>query len=271
MALTMQTVYEAANAAEAHMIADLLRQEGVVAHVRGEHLQGALGELPAAGLVRLEVHEEDHARARDFIARWEAAQPPEPRATEAHRSKGGGWLGGLLVGVLAGTLAATAIFRVPTATDGVDHNGDGVLDERWTVSAAGTLLKSEADRNLDGRVDFVSHFDRRGQIASAEADDDFNGTFETHLTFVRGNIDTAHVDTDGDGFPDLHAAYANGVVQTNTFIDRASGLPIRVEHHRLGKLTHAELDADHDGVLDTEVTFSPLGEVTSRRARPPSP
>lgn len=271
MALTMQTVYEAANAAEAHMIADLLRQEGVVAHVRGEHLQGALGELPAAGLVRLEVHEQDFARARDFVARWEAAQPPEPRSADVHRSTGGGWLGGLLVGVLAGALVTTGIFRTPTATDGIDHNGDGVLDERWTLSPADTLLKSEADRNLDGRIDFISHFDRRGQIATAEADDDFNGAFETRLTFLRGNIDTTDMDTDGDGFPDLHATYANGVVQSNTFIERASGLPARVEHYHLGKLTHAELDADHDGVLDTVVTYTPLGEIASRRAMPHPP
>jgi hypothetical protein len=271
MALNMQTVYEAANAAEAHMIADLLRQEGVVAHVRGEHLQGALGELPAAGLVRLEVHEEDHARARDFITRWEAAQPPEPLSTEVPSSTGGGWLGGLLIGVLVGALAAAAFLRVPATTDGIDHNGDGVLDERWTLSPAGTLLKSEADRNLDGRIDFISHFDRRGQLASAEADEDFNGSMETRLTFLRGNIDTADVDTDGDGFPDLHASYANGVVQSNTFIDRATGLPLRVEHFRLGKLTHAEVDADHEGGLDTVVTYTPLGEVASRRALPHPP
>ena len=275
MAWTMQTVYEAANAAEAHMIADLLRQEGVVAHVRGEHLQGALGELPAAGLVRLEVHPEDHARARDFIARWEAAQPPEPHAATAPAAASprgpGGWLLGVLLGVVAGAVATTAFFRTPRSTDGIDHNGDGVLDERWTLSPAGTLLKSEADRNLDGRIDFISHFDRRGQLATAEADEDFNGSFETRLTFLRGNLDRADVDTDGDGFPDLHASYANGVVQANAFIDRATGLPLRIEHYRLGKLTHAEVDADRDGVLDTVVSHTPLGEVASRRALPAAP
>jgi Putative prokaryotic signal transducing protein len=268
MAWTMQTVYEAANAAEAHMIADLLRQEGVVAHVRGEHLQGALGELPAAGLVRLEVHPQDHDRARDFIARWEAAQPQEPHAAPVPAAASPRWLGGLLLGVLAGAVVATAFFRTPTSTDGIDHNGDGVLDERWTLSPAGTLLKSEADRNLDGQIDFISHFDRRGQVATTEADDDFNGSFETHLAFVRGNLDRAEVDTDGDGFPDLHASYANGVVQANAFIDRATGLPLRVEHYRLGKLTHAEVDADRDGTLDTAVSYTPLGEVASRRALP---
>jgi hypothetical protein len=262
----MQTVYEAANAAEAHMIADLLRQEGVVAHVRGEHLQGALGELPAAGLVRLEVHADHHAKARDFIARWEAAQPPEPHATPVPSASSPRWLGGLLLGLLAGVVATTAFFRTPTSSDGVDHNGDGVLDERWTLSPAGTRLTSEADRNLDGKVDVVSRFDRKGQLDTAEADDDFNGSFESRLTFRRGSLDTVDIDSDGDGFPDLHAAYANGVVQSTTFIDRATGLPLRVEHHWLTKLTHAEVDADRDGVLDTTLTYSPLGEVTSRRA-----
>lgn len=71
----MKTVYKAGNALEAQMLLDLLKQDGITAHIRGAHLQGAIGELPAAGLVRLEVLEDDHARAREVIDRWEAANP----------------------------------------------------------------------------------------------------------------------------------------------------------------------------------------------------
>jgi len=74
----MKTLYEAANAIEAHMLVDLLKQEGLHAHIHGEHLQGAMGELPAAGLVRLVIDEADHARARTLIERWESLQPAEP-------------------------------------------------------------------------------------------------------------------------------------------------------------------------------------------------
>src|SRR5690606_18757888 len=58
--LAMKTLYQAANAVEAHMLADYLKQEGLSAHVLGEHLQGAVGELPAAGLVRLMIPDEQY-------------------------------------------------------------------------------------------------------------------------------------------------------------------------------------------------------------------
>lgn len=38
--------------------------------------------------------------------------------------------------------------------------------------------------------------ERRGQIPSAEGNDDFTGSVEARLTFLCGNIDTADVDTD---------------------------------------------------------------------------
>ncbi|MFN0315349.1 MAG: DUF2007 domain-containing protein, partial [Burkholderiales bacterium] len=66
----MKTAYEAANAVEAHMIQDVLRREEVEAEIHGEFLPGAVGELPAAGLVRVVVADEDYARAREVIGRW---------------------------------------------------------------------------------------------------------------------------------------------------------------------------------------------------------
>lgn len=71
----MKTVYQAAHALEAHMLADLIRQQGLRARVDGEYLQGGVGELPAAGLVRVLVEEEDYAAARAIVEAWDAAQP----------------------------------------------------------------------------------------------------------------------------------------------------------------------------------------------------
>ncbi|MGE4242652.1 DUF2007 domain-containing protein [Ramlibacter sp.] len=76
----MKTVYEAAHGLEAHMIADLLRQQSIVARVEGEYLAGAIGELPAAGLVRVVVDEDDYAPARRVIEGWFAEQPAEDPA-----------------------------------------------------------------------------------------------------------------------------------------------------------------------------------------------
>ena len=70
----MKKVYEAAHGLEAHMIADLLRQQGITGRVEGEYLAGAVGELPATGLVRVVVDEEDYEPARRVIERWSALQ-----------------------------------------------------------------------------------------------------------------------------------------------------------------------------------------------------
>lgn len=73
----MKTLYQASNSLEAHMILNLLEIEGIAGRIDGEFLQGGIGELPAAGLVRVMVAEEDYPAARKIIERWEAAQPPQ--------------------------------------------------------------------------------------------------------------------------------------------------------------------------------------------------
>lgn len=112
----MKTVYEAANAVEAHMLQDLLRSAHIHARVDGAYLQGAMGELPAAGLVRLVVEDEDWSRARAELERWEAEQPPESAAPPAPAR--GQWLLTLLafaLGVLAGWLLAVTAARAADA------------------------------------------------------------------------------------------------------------------------------------------------------------
>lgn len=90
----MKLLHQPANAVEGHMLADLLRQQGIASTLLGEHLQGAIGELPAAGLVRLMVAEEDHettrAPARSSSAgkrppwtTWCSAPRPRPGATSS--------------------------------------------------------------------------------------------------------------------------------------------------------------------------------------------
>lgn len=68
----MPTVFHAASALEAHLVADLLNRSHVDARIEGEYLTGGIGELPVAGLVRVVVKEEDLALARSIIAQWES-------------------------------------------------------------------------------------------------------------------------------------------------------------------------------------------------------
>ena len=71
----MRSVYEPSSAVQAHLLQDVLRQHSIASHVQGEHLQGAIGELPAGGLVRLLVDDADYAAARRALEDWERAAP----------------------------------------------------------------------------------------------------------------------------------------------------------------------------------------------------
>ncbi len=255
----MRTVYQAANAVEAHMLCDLLKQQGITAQIHGEALQGAIGELPAAGLVRLVVDETDYTQARELVERWDAEQPAyereKPPATKSRS------VTIFLLGLAMGVGATFAYVRTPVRLDGIDHNHDGVLDETWTYSARGTLVNAEIDRNLDGKVDYIAYYDARGEIEAADADDDFDGIFETSIGFRQGNVQLIEVDTHGDRFRDLRLVFVHGVMASAEYLDPANGKPLRVEHFKLGKMVDADVDTDRDGVLETHISYSPLGEV----------
>lgn len=71
----MQVVYEAAHSLDAHLIAGILRQANIPAHIAGEFLQGGAGELPAFGLIRVMVETAHAAAARALIEDWHNATP----------------------------------------------------------------------------------------------------------------------------------------------------------------------------------------------------
>jgi Putative prokaryotic signal transducing protein len=266
----MKNLYEASNAIEAHMIRDLLKQEGLTAYIRGEYLQGAVGEIPASGLVRLEINESEYEQAREFVKRWDAAQPaviPLTKTT-SRENRRSNTLIGFSLGLAIGVAACYAFFKAPISTNGFDHNGNGVLDEKWTVSPSGITLKYEIDRNLDGKIDLVTFYNSQNKPISTESDDDFNGTFETKIRYVGANVEIIESDTDGDGSPDLRTFYVNGVMSTSTYMNPATGLPLRIEYFKLGKITKVEIDSNRDGVLDTLETFNMLGELVSTQKMP---
>jgi hypothetical protein len=74
----MKTVFEPSNSLEGYMLQDLLKQRGIDSRLDGAHLQGGVGELPASGLVRLVVSEEDFTAARAVIDDWESAHVTDP-------------------------------------------------------------------------------------------------------------------------------------------------------------------------------------------------
>ena len=70
----MQVVYMPENIIDAHLIKGLLASLGIDSFIRGEHLVGAIGELPAIGLLAVMVADEDLAAARTVIQDWDRAE-----------------------------------------------------------------------------------------------------------------------------------------------------------------------------------------------------
>jgi rubrerythrin len=64
------SVYEAANVTEAHLVMNLLLDEGIEATASAEHQQLSLVNFPSGVLVR----SEDEARARAIIERYDEEQ-----------------------------------------------------------------------------------------------------------------------------------------------------------------------------------------------------
>ena len=64
----MKAVFLAEHGFEAHLVRGRLEAEGIPAQVRGEWLAGALGELPATGLVTVWVGDADEGRAVALLA-----------------------------------------------------------------------------------------------------------------------------------------------------------------------------------------------------------
>ena len=103
----MQTVYEAANSLEAHMVENLLQQAGISAWVDGDLLSGAVGELPAVGLITVRVNDTDAQLAKEIVAEFDRQQPPleERLVPSKPRSRWSAFAMGLLLGAALATMA----------------------------------------------------------------------------------------------------------------------------------------------------------------------
>ena len=69
----MIVVYNAANSIEAYLIKNLLEQQEISAYVFGDYLQGGVGEIPAIGLVSVNVSDSDYANAKEIVDAWDTA------------------------------------------------------------------------------------------------------------------------------------------------------------------------------------------------------
>ena len=68
----MRIIYRAENIIDAHLVRHVLEAAGIHAHVAGEYLTGAMGDLPALGLVNVMVAAHDMEQAAPLVAEVDA-------------------------------------------------------------------------------------------------------------------------------------------------------------------------------------------------------
>ncbi len=124
----------------------------------------------------------------------------------------------------------------------------------------GRIKKSSLDRNLDNAYDYVNYYDLKGLVKSAKADDDFDGVFETEITYRNGTTTTEESDKDQNGIVDYRVKYEHGVLHSIEFIDEVSTKIKKRQRFGLGKLVSADYDSNGDGVLDTHYSYDKYEE-----------
>lgn len=269
----MRQVYAPANAAEAHMLAHMLDQNGIVAHIHGEALQGGVGELPASGLLQLLVADEDYERARALIGAWERTnvsafdEKPEKRRVPI-------WMGLIVftMGVGGGWILRDAARQNMIPIDAQrwtsDDNHDGVDDViNYARVGASYAYKTELDRNFDGAFDETYLYDADGATTSRESDDNFDGFVETRTRYRDGNPAVRSVDLDRDGNVDRTSYYVRGIPDREEVLN--DGRVVATYFYEGLLLHNSEHDLNGDGFAETLRTYDRFGEIAATETRQP--
>ena len=258
----MKTVFEASTGLEAHMIVNLLQQEGIDCRVDGEYLQGGVGELQAMNIVRVLVDDHDFEKARAVINEWDARQPDKVVDYPPGRKSSG--IGrGLLLGFLAGVGVMFWVYNSPVTDDGIDYNNDGELDERWLYKD-NRIYRVELDRNLDGKVDAVNYYNLKGLVYKSENDDNFDGTYETIYKYKQGNVYLHESDIDQDGKTDLVSNFENGMLTEVEISGPEENSPRKKQIYEMNKLVSAEFDLNGDGEYEISYQYDFYEEIKSK-------
>jgi len=261
----METVFDAENNIEAHMIVHMLERSGIKAEIMGEHLQGGVGELPAHGNIRVVVDPSDALEARRLISKWETKQRAAP-PTQTHQPLKNPYSG--FIGFLAGVGIASAFllwaYNSPMTTHTADYNRDGETDE-WVYWRGETVSKVEVDRNHDGTVDAKYTYSPRNSVEKGEFDNDFDGTFEYVGEYKYAQPYFDEIDVSGNGQPDRRYHYRDGVLTRAEFFRPSTQIVRKSQSYVNGvELREARWDSDNDGVLDTLIRYGPFEEELSR-------
>lgn len=257
----MRAVYNAESLIDAQMVADQLARRHIHAEIFGGYLQGGVGELPAHGLVRVLVNDDDAEMALRVVADWEREMARHASDLQM-ASQRGRMLGIFALGLLTGIAGTWLLLTLPASPNRVryqDNNGDGKPDV-WEQYRGGLPREIRLDRNFDGKVDEVKELDNHGRVVSAREDNDFDGRMETTISYHNGEPALMRVDSDGDNRVDTEIHFRDGLPHQIVWYD-PEGRPHKRAWLKDGyRLQRAEIDHNSDGIPETEVHYDRYGE-----------
>lgn len=112
------------------------------------------------------------------------------------------------------------------------------------------ITRKEMDTNLDGKMDVIRNYNRRGGLTGEQVDTDFDGVLETEATIVDGKVTRVSIDLTGDGKPESTRFYRNGQLQRIERDPNGDGLTDSWSHFENQALTRIGTDYDGDGGVD---------------------
>ncbi len=258
----MKNIFNASNSVEAYMVCNLLEQQGLEVRVENQHLQEGMKEYSASDFVRVLVVDKDYALASTIIKEWESQSLFENTQHKNKTSLGGL---GFVLGTIFGAILVFLWLNSPMTEEGIDFNNDGIYETKY-IYYADKLKRTEVDRNLDDKPDLIYSYDFHGVLSKLQADDNFDGEYETQYQFRRGVLASRKSDFKGDGKADYDVKYRYGVITEAKIYDPESKQLRKVQKFIHGKLFAAEFDTNGDGVRDKKEEYDFFEEIKNKRA-----
>lgn len=133
------------------------------------------------------------------------------------------------------------------------------------------IMRKEMDTNLDGKMDVIRNYNRRGALTGEQVDTEFDGILETEATVVEGMVTRVTIDLTGDGKPESTRYYRNGQLQRIERDPNSDGLTDTWSHFENQALTRIGTDYDGDGGVDDWRIFHNVVAPAAAPAAAPAP
>ena len=138
-----------------------------------------------------------------------------------------------IAGLVLFSLGYGVFAQEGTKVETRDRNEDGTADIWLYRNEKGEHIKSEADRDYDGKPDYWRYLDN-GRIEREEGDLDFDGELDIWVYYSDGKKARGEKDNNKDGKPDMFIYY-----------------------DQTGQMAGLQKDTDFDGKIDETVGVIP--------------